>query len=148
MLLLDANCSSSRTRQKKKTRVNASLTSAGPGKSGARAAIHIRKTQIPPLLKSVIFRPVLMFSISPPCALNVTRFPAAVNCDAAIGGGARHRQFENPRRARGLHRCGTELSAGQASACEKTRSRAWQYLRYDHCRTLLGLHTNLFVAPF
>ena len=41
---------------------------------------------MPPLLTSVIFHPVLMFSTSPPCALNVVRFPAAANCDAAIKG--------------------------------------------------------------
>ena len=53
---------------------------SGPGKPRALAATHIRRTQIPP----AVFRPVLMCSISPPCALNVTRFPAADKCDANI----------------------------------------------------------------
>ena len=53
-----------------------------------------------------------MFSMSPPYALNVTRFPAAANCGAALSRNGRHRRFGNPYRTRVLHRCGIKLSAG------------------------------------
>ena len=56
----------------------------GPGKPWALVAIRIRKTYIPPLLTSVIIRPVVMFSIATPHALNVTRLPAADSGDTAI----------------------------------------------------------------
>ena len=63
---------------------------------------------MPPLRPSVTsIQPVLMFSISPPCALNA-RFPAAANCDVAI---------KEPSTS-AIWKTGTEHSAGQDLACE------------------------------
>ena len=83
VLLLDANCSASLSRHR--TWKDATLTPSGPEKKKEHAlrSTFARHRCLLSARASSSIQPVLMFSISPPCALNA-RFPAAANCDAAI----------------------------------------------------------------
>ena len=69
-----------------KTLVNASITCTVLENPRVCTPDHRRQMQIAHLSSSGIFRPVLMFSISPACALNVTRLPAAAVDDASTKG--------------------------------------------------------------